>query len=196
MQRNLAFYIFISLIACGLFLTLLPYPTFYSGSYNLSHNDVAKIGEGNESEDYSFSSPIEASPVLAKLDWFECVNPIMPYNTPINVVDVRTKVEFKILRIGGNLHADISPNEEQDKQTIETLFGYESNQKRAVIVEILPNVWTAASLSGRIVNNENESHYCLHFYNSQSHATGMSDINHQKIVNYAYKYGKNIIDKK
>lgn len=196
MQRNLAFYIFISLIACGLFLTLLPYPTFYSGSYNLSHNDVAKISERNESEDYSYTTPTQATPVLTKLDWFECVNSIMPLNTPIKIIDVKTKVEFNIIRIGGNLHADISPNEEEDKQTMQTLFGFENNQKRPVIVEILPNVWTSASLSGRVINNENESHYCLHFYNSKSHATGMSDINHQKTVNYAYKNGKNIINKK
>lgn len=196
MQRNLAFYIFISLIACGIFLTLLPYPTFYSGSYNLSHNDIAKIGDKNENEDYSNSTPPQTTAVLTKLDWFECVNSIMPYNSAMKIIDVRTKVEFNVSRIGGSLHADVFPSQAEDKQIIETLFGYEANQKRPVIIEILPNVWTAASLSGRIVNNENESHYCLHFYNSKSHSTQMSDINHQKSINYAYKNGKNIIDKK
>ncbi len=193
MQRNIAFYFIISLLACGFFLTFLPYPTFYVGSYNLSHNDISKINYQSESEENSLYQSQENSPCLTKLDWFECVSKIMPYNLAIKIIEVDSQSEFNILRIGGNNHADITTYSYQDKNILDTLISNQPYKKLPVLVEIMPNLWTPASLSCKEITSENQSHYCLYFSNSKAHSTNMTDVNHQKVVDYAFKKGKNLI---
>lgn len=191
MQRNLAFYMIICLLACGFFLTLLPYPTFYTGTYNVSKNDIEKINEANENEDISLQS--QTPPTLHKLDWSECVSCLMPFNKPLKIVDVKSGLSFYINRIGGTMHADVIPTSEQDNITLQTLTASDSTQKRSIIVEIQPNIWSAGSLSCTPRTTNNQTHYCLHFAGSKTHATSLSDSAHQKAINYAFKHGKELI---
>lgn len=194
MQRNIAFYFIVSLLACGFFLTFLPYPTFYAGSYNLSHNDISKINYQSENEDYSLYSSQENSPSITKLEWFDCVNKIMPFNTPLKVIDVKSQTNFYCCRIGGVNHADITTCSNQDKTKLDALISNQPNKNLPILIEIMPNLWSPASLSCKEINSDDgQSHYCLYFSGSKAHSTNMKDLNHERTINYAFKEGKNLI---
>ncbi len=201
MQKYLSFYLIVSLLACGLFLTLFPYPTFYNGTYNLSKTDISKINNYTENETYDLATiDFETnSPALVKLDWFNCVTFLMPKGTSLTAVDVKTGISFNIIRIGGYNHADISPTTENDYETIEKIFSYDDEyQKRPIIIEIQPDLWCPASMSGKMHDNTETltTHFCLHFSGSKSHSTNMSDGEHQKIINTAFKLGKAYLKQK
>ena len=192
MQKKLAFYVIISLLACGFFLTLLPYPTFYVGHYNLSNNDIARIHNKKEEENYEILENAD-SIAFCKLDWNDCVTALMPYDKPLNIIDVKSGTQFQICRVGGSLHADIIPASEEDSTKIDNIFGVDQeNEKRAMIIEIQPNIWSASSMCGKahIHQDNSSSHYCLHFVGSKAHTTKLSDVSHQKAIAYAFKHGK------
>lgn len=192
MQKNLAFYVIISLLACGFFLTLLPYPTFYVGHYNLSSKDIARIHNNVEEVGYEVTQNSENT-AFCKLDWNDCVNALMPYNTPLVMIDVKSGTSFNVVRIGGNLHADIVAASEEDQTKLDNIFGVDTKtDKRGMIIQIQPNIWSASSLCGKAhIHQDNQtSHYCLHFVGSKAHATKLNDITHQKAIAYAFKHGK------
>lgn len=187
MLKNMAFYIIICLLACGAFLTLLPYPTFSSGTYNISKSDMAKINKDAEQEKYLEDIQEKHENKLIQLDW-QSVDALLGCYSPINVLDMQGK-QYKIIRIGGFLHADIRPYDTSD-----TLLVSSENATIPILVEIKPEVWTAASLSSVPRGESTLPHYCLYFAHSKAHCTNQEDCVHQKTILFANKHGQQVLN--
>lgn len=194
MLKNMPFYIFVVIIACGLFLTLMPYPTFYSGTYNLSQGDISKINSASEVESYSLDIPPEREPSCIGLDW-ESVNGLLDYGVPTKIVDIKSEIVFNASRIGGKNHADIRPSDKKDRVL---LCGLTENTAlpRPCLVQVKEGLWTYASLCTKIQSDSDGGmHFCLYFDGSAAHCTGQEDCAHQKAITFAQKHGQETLKK-
>jgi len=128
----------------------------------------------------------ETSPFGWLLTWDE-VNEIFPRMAKARVRDLETGLSFNIQRRAGSLHADVQPLTAQDTKIFKEIYqGRWSWKRRAVILE-KGEYKIAASMNGMphgqgaIYGNNFPGHFCLHFYNSQTHSKNL-DTAHQLMV--------------
>jgi len=121
------------------------------------------------------------------VEWFSEGQYIFPRGTVAKVTDLYTGKTFNMKRTGGTYHADSEPVSETDAETIRSIWGGWSWDRRAVIVEI-EGMRIAASMHGmphafdRVANNGMQGHVCIHFYKSRTHIRNKEDPDHQAMV--------------
>lgn len=124
------------------------------------------------------------------VEWFSEGQYIFPRGAVAKVTDVKTGKSFYMKRTGGTNHADSEPVSKKDTETIRSIWGGWSWNRRAVIVEI-GGVRIAASMHGmphafdRVPNNGMNGHVCIHFYKSRTHIRNKEDPDHQAMVRMA-----------
>ena len=108
------------------------------------------------------------------LPWSE-VKQILPRNTDIHVLDVRTGHTYFVRNWSNGNHADVDPLTAQDAETLRATFGGRwSWDPRPVIVTFNGRSF-AAAINGmphggsQIANNGVSGHFCLHFLGSTTH---------------------------
>lgn len=131
-----------------------------------------------------------ASSLGVMVDWFEQGQYLFPRGDIAKVTDLSTGKTFMMKRTGGNYHADSEPASAADAETIKTVWGGWSWERRAVIVEA-GGVRIAASMHGmphafdRVSDNGMSGHVCIHFYRSRTHIRNKEDAEHQAMVRRA-----------
>lgn len=107
------------------------------------------------------------------------------------VIDVQTGISFTAVRYRGSNHADFEPATQRDTDTLKSIYGRWSWNRRPVIVIIAGDAF-AASMNGMphgqcsVKDNGYKGHSCIHFLNSKTHGSRKVDKAHQAAVMEAY----------
>lgn len=200
MKSKLVILLLISLFSSSLLASVLPSllsPTKYE---NMSIEEQMRYNDAQELEPYSTTHYDNNIVTVEKLNWFSVVNSLFEKFTDARVVDVETKKEYKVRRVGGYNHADVEALTTKDTATFKSLYnGTWSWTRRAVWVQV-GKIWIAASINGMphsysyISDNNEDGHTCIHFYMSRTHGSDNLDPAHQNAVNTAYERQNELVD--
>lgn len=200
MKSKLVILLLISLFSSSLLASVLPSllsPTKYE---NMSIEEQIRYNDAQELEPYSTTHYDNNIVTVEKLNWFSVVNSLFEKFTDARVVDVETKKEYKVRRVGGYNHADVEALTTKDTATFKSLYnGTWSWTRRAVWVQV-GKIWIAASINGMphsysyISDNNEDGHTCIHFYMSRTHGSDDLDPAHQNAVNTAYERQNELVD--
>jgi len=108
------------------------------------------------------------------------------------VTDVKTGKQFKVKRYAGSLHADSDPLTAADTAVMKEIYGGSWSWNRRAIWVTVDGVTYAASMNGmphsydHLSGNNFAGHFCIHFYKSKGHTSGVECSIHQAFVKYAY----------
>lgn len=176
---------------------------------NLSTDGVA----GSKTLDLLYSNTAKRNPVEPRIkpkpapivrkkygamrDWFDYVRYKWKKGMTCTVVDLDTNISYKMVRVGGSLHADVAPATKADTQKLKKTYGGTwSYDRRAVIVYIngeaiagstngQPHGSTDVKGNGMNLANGKLQQVCIHFLNSRTHIHNMRDPDHQYQVKRA-----------
>jgi len=130
------------------------------------------------------------------LEW-SVVRTILPKNTPITVIDVRTGLRYQIISFSHGNHADVVPATADDTAIMRQAFGTWTWTPRPIVV-LIGDRAIAASINGMphagtpISNNNMNGHVCIHFAGSRTHNGNRShERDHQNAVREAYNTASN-----
>lgn len=104
------------------------------------------------------------------------------------VVDFLTGLEFEVERRGGTDHADVQPLTARDTEVMKKIYGGRWSWERRAVIVVAGGHRMAASMNGQphgegaIKGNNFPGHFCLHFWQSRVHRSGLVDIEHQRRV--------------
>lgn len=193
MKKNICFYSLIFLVATSIFSILLPYPIL-SRYTNSTESQVSKANNFKETE----LSQIEpTNNLILDITWDEGINNLIELNQPYELYDISSGQYFSVIRIGGNLHADVIPVTQEDFDFINGNFADKTCSP--VVLVYNSSTLIPASLSPYMhgysdINGMYYGHMCLHFKNSKNHASGDLDTFHQKAIKEARKKASTIFD--
>ena len=122
------------------------------------------------------------------LSWEE-VDRIFPKYSNATVVDIDTRLQFRVQRRAGTYHADVQPLTVEDTSVMKMLYnGNWSWKRKAIIVQLDNGRRIAASMngmphgSGAIRGNNFNGHFCIHFRDSKTHGTQERNLDHQIMI--------------
>lgn len=133
----------------------------------------------------------EAVKVL-NLNWFDSMDAIFTKYQKVRVIDIKSKTEYYVKRMGGYNHADVQTVDAKNTAIFKKIYGGTwSWTRRPVWVEINGQFY-AGSTNGMphgfdILQTGEGGHTCIHFLNSKTHGTKRVDEQHQACVEYASK---------
>lgn len=192
MKSKLVVLLLFSVLASSLLASFLPSLLPNTKYENMTIEEQAKFNDTYEIEPYPTNDDKNNVVAVEKLNWFSVVNSLFEKFTDARVVDVETKKEYNVRRVGGYNHADVEALTASDTATFKSLYGGTwSWTRRAVWVQI-GDIWIAASINGMphsysyITDNNEDGHTCIHFYMSRTHGTDNLDPAHQNAVETAY----------
>jgi len=125
------------------------------------------------------------------------VRNIIPQNTPLTVIDVRTQLSFQMISFSHGSHADVFPATTEDTNILRQAFGGRWCWEPRPMLLIVGERTFAASMSGMPHgsggrNNGMNGHVCMHFLYSRTHNGNRShERDHQNAVREAYNTASN-----
>ena len=174
MKRFYSMFSFIFVLVFFIFCTILPYPIFASTT-NLNKNQAYQINAVNEIEISNISNAYFN--ILDK-SWDGCIDYVLSYYTPYEVIDLEKEKSFFLSRIGGKNHADMIYVSKEDEDFINENY----QQKNYVPVAIKLNDQTYIPACFCPYAHGYQNHYCLHFKNSKTDGTQKKDNIYQNVV--------------
>ena len=159
-----------------------------TGSVN--SNTLAKLNSSNAKKAASDSS---SSTGTERLNWFNGGSNTIPKGATFKVKDCKTGKVFTCKRWSGYNHLDAEPLTYSDMQAMLGIYGHWSWRRRPILVKYNGHVY-AASMNGMphgtstISSNGFDGHFCIHFYKTKTHGTGLVDDEHQNCVEQAMNY--------
>lgn len=201
MKSKLVLLLLISLFASSVLASFLPSILSPTKHQEMSIEEQTRFNDARELEPYSTSNSNKNNTIsVEKLNWFSVVNSLFEKFTDAKVVDVETKKEYRVRRVGGYNHADVEALTAADTAIFKSLYnGTWSWNRRAVWVQV-GKIWIAASINGMphsysyITNNNEDGHTCIHFYMSRTHGTDNLDPAHQNAVKTAYERQSELVE--
>jgi hypothetical protein len=122
------------------------------------------------------------------LTWNE-VKKAFPKYGEATVIDVDSRLSFRVQRRGGYNHVDVQPLTAADSATMKKIYnGRWTWKRKAVIVQLDNGQMIAASMNGMphgqgaIQGNNFDGHFCIHFRDSKTHGSGRVDLAHQLMI--------------
>jgi hypothetical protein len=133
-----------------------------------------------------------------KLSNWDAINKVWKRWTNATVTDVRTGIQFRVVRRGGWWHADSEPLTAADTAKMKKACGGKWTwDRRPIWVTLDVNGVTYAAsqhdmphLVDGVKDNNFDGHFCIHFLHSRVHETGKECPRHQACVMYAYRKAK------
>jgi peptidoglycan hydrolase-like protein with peptidoglycan-binding domain len=156
----------------------------------VNSNTLAKLNSSSAKKAVSDSS---SSRGTERLNWFNGGSNTIPKGATFKVKDCKTGKVFTCKRWSGYNHLDAEPLTYSDMQTMLGIYGHWSWRRRPILVKYNGHVY-AASMNGMphgtatISNNGFDGHFCIHFYKTKTHGTGLVDDEHQNCVEQAMNY--------
>ncbi|HEY8425577.1 MAG TPA: hypothetical protein VIK73_06145 [Limnochordales bacterium] len=129
-----------------------------------------------------------ATGVFGELVPWTSVDPLFSWDSVAVLEDLRTGVRLTVRRYGGYLHADVEPATRHDMAVLRALYAGEWSWRRRPVVAVIAGRRIAASINGMphgggvVEDNDFPGHFCLHFLESQVHASRRVDPSHQLMV--------------
>ena len=143
---------------------------------------------------------------VEKIDWFTGgIQEMLPRGAKFKIYDVKTGIVWWAYRQAGGKHMDIETLTAADSERLCQIYGVKNLQqivdenkwqRRPSLVTIGTRTFVC-SLDGMqhgddtISNNGMDGQVCLHFTNSQGHASGEVSTSHAEAIEYAYKNAPN-----
>jgi len=125
-------------------------------------------------------------------DWSD-IQKVFKRGTHARVTDVKTGIQFNVMRFGGWFHADSEPLTKEDTAKLKKAAGGSWTWNRRAIWLTVGNTTYAASMhsmphmSDPVKGNGFDGHFCIHFHGSKVHENSKACPRHQAMVQYAYK---------
>ena len=190
------FAIFFTCLLCSLVLSLaIPFPT--SNSNFLTSGEERVINDINEKENTVSLS--KSNTTVLNLNWFDYMDSCFTKYVKIRVIDIYSKREYFVKRMGGYNHADVQAIDAKNTKIFQEIYGGTwSWARRPVWVEI-DGKFFAGSKNGMphgfdILKTGEGGHTCIHFLQSKTHGTKRVDPDHQACVKYAYDHRSELFD--
>lgn len=192
MKKAISFYCLVFLVSFCTFACIFPYPVL-SRFTNSTEKQISKENAFHETE---FTKKEVANNALLNIAWEDGINILLEINQPYEIYDFETKQYFFIKRIGGENHADVIPNSEEDFNFIAQNLQQKSNIPVVLIYN--SNTLIPASFSAHMhgfpeTTSPYHGHYCLHFKASKTDETNNVDYYHQKAIKTAFKQASKLI---
>lgn len=117
-------------------------------------------------------------------------NTIIPKYEKFSILDLDTGLRFNVQRRAGASHADVQPLTKEDTAIMKEIYnGKWSWDRRAIIVE-KESERLAASMHGMphgrgAIQNNFPGHFCIHFFESTTHASKKEDFAHSIMIKKA-----------
>jgi len=161
------------------------FAVYYNGNHGYMYAEFLR--ELSESSGQTIAGQVEL------IEWNAARN-IIPRNTPITIVDVRTGLTWQMISFSHGNHADIVTATAEDTAIMRQAFGGSWTWTPRPVLVLAGGRTIAASLSGMphagdggVHNNNMNGHVCLHFLNSRTHNGNRShERDHQNAVREAY----------
>jgi len=152
---------------------------------------TAESSVGNVADVAQISGRVEM------IEW-SVLTSIIPQNTPITVIDVRTRLTYRVNSFSHGSHADVFPVTPEDTATMLRAFGGSWTWTPRPKIVVVGDRMFAASMSGmphggggNRGNNMN-GHVCIHFLGSRTHNGNRShEQDHQDAVREAFNTASN-----
>ena len=192
MKKSICFYVLIFLISFCTFACIFPYPAL-SRYTNYTEKQMSLANRIHETE---FTKTENTSNAILDISWNEGINILLETNRPYELFDFKTKQYFFIERIGGENHADVIPNSEEDFNFINENLSQTTDTPVVLIYNsstVIPASFSAYMHGYPDSNNTFHGHYCLHFKSSKTTETGNVDYYHQKAIKSAFKQASKLI---
>jgi hypothetical protein len=132
---------------------------------------------------------VPAATFFGELIPWEEADQLFPKYAKARIVDVDTRLSFRVQRRAGTEHADVQPLTKADTEIMKTIYqGKWSWQRKAIIVELESGHRLAASMhgmphgAGAISGNNFNGHFCVHFLGSTTHGSKSPNTAHQIMV--------------
>ncbi len=132
---------------------------------------------------------VPAATFFGELIPWEEADQLFPKYAKARIVDVDTRLSFRVQRRAGTEHADVQPLTKADTEIMKTIYqGKWSWQRKAIIVELESGRRLAASMhgmphgAGAISGNNFNGHFCVHFLGSTTHGSKSPNTAHQIMV--------------
>jgi len=157
----------------------------------------------NGQEGYMYASflrelPQPGQPGTVELIEWSAARNIIPQNTPLTVIDVRTGLSLQMISFSHGNHADMFPATAADTEILRQAFGGRWDWTPRPVLLIVGDRTFAASLngmphgSGSNRNNNMAGHVCMHFLGSRTHNGNRShERDHQNAVQEAFNTASN-----
>lgn len=116
---------------------------------------------------------------------------LFPRGTSTAVIDVYTRVQYAMTRVGGSKHFDVEPSTKADCARLKSTYGGTWSWTRRPVIIKLNGTWVAGSTNGMphgyetVPNNGMTGQVCIHLLNSATHIRGIPDAAHQRCVQIA-----------
>lgn len=190
------FAIIFTCFMCSLVVSLaVPFPT--SSNYLLSANEQKTINDNKEDE---LTVPLgKSDATVYNINWFNGMDTIFTKYVVVKVIDIYTKQEYYVKRMGGYNHADVQVIDSKNLKIFKEVYGGTwSWARRPVWVEI-DGKYYAGSTNGMphgfdILDIGENGHTCIHFLLSKTHGSKKVDPDHQNCVAYAYNHRGELAD--
>ena len=123
-------------------------------------------------------------------EWSE-INRLAPRGSTFTVKDFYTGITYTCYRMGGHNHMDVEPKTKDDTAKMKKSMGGRWTWQRRPLLVKIKGTWYAASLYGEphgqqtIRNNGMDGQVCIHFLNSRTHGTNITDPDHQRCIRIA-----------
>nr|WP_295969745.1 hypothetical protein [uncultured Bacillus sp.] len=137
----------------------------------------------------AFTPEDEANPIsfIVKILPWEKANHIIPNKAIFTIIDVETGMHFKVQRRAGRKHADVQPLSYEDTKIMKKIYNGKWSWRRKAILIIINDQMLAASMHGMphgagALKNGFPGHFCVHFYGSTTHGSGIEDFSHKMMI--------------
>lgn len=190
------FAIIFTCFMCSLVVSLaVPFPT--SSNYLLSANEQKTINDNKEDE---LTVPLgKSDATVYNINWFNGMDTIFTKYVVVKIIDIYSKQEYYVKRMGGYNHADVQVIDSKNLKIFKEVYGGTwSWTRRPVWVEI-DGKYYAGSTNGMphgfdILDIGENGHTCIHFLLSKTHGSKKVDPDHQNCVAYAYNHRGELAD--
>ena len=182
------FAIFFTCVFCGVVFSLaVPYPTVSNNL--LSANEQKVINDSNEDELIVPLGKNDAT--VYNINWFNGMDNIFTKYVVVKVIDIYSKKEYYVKRMGGYNHADVQVVDSKNLEIFKEVYGGVWSWKRRPVWVEIDGKYYAGSTNGMphgfdVLNIGENGHTCIHFLQSKTHGSKKVDPDHQACVAYAY----------
>lgn len=192
MKKSISVYCLIFLISFCAFACIFPYPVL-SRYTNSTEKQMSKSNRFHETE---FNQTENSNNALLDISWDDGIDILIETNHPYELFDFKTKQYFFVKRIGGENHADVIPNSEEDFRFINENFSQTDNIPVVLIYNsstLIPASFSAYMHGYADQDSSFYGHYCLHFKSSKTTETNNEDYYHQKAIKSARKQANQLV---
>lgn len=177
-------------ILCSLIVSLaIPFPI--SSNTLLTASEQKYINDIQEDE---IIVPIGKADVsVQNINWFDGMDTIFTKYVAVKVIDIYSKKEYYVKRMGGYNHADVQAIDSQNLKIFKEIYGGTWSWTRRPVWVQIDGKYYAGSTNGMphgfdILDVGEGGHTCIHFLKSKTHGSKKVDPDHQRCVEYAYSH--------